>query len=328
MSVISAIIPVRNRKNYTQNILTQIYSQLSNKNYQKKFNVIVVDDGSTDGTKELIRSQFSEVNLLEADGSLWWTGAICQGMNYAIEVLNSDYIVWLNDDISISEDLIDNIKEICDSPLSKEAIIGGIVRERTYPDWVVFSGMLRKKLIRSMDHFVSEKEIIVDTLNGNIAVIPRTVVEKIGLPDAVRFRHYGGDFEFVSRAKKCGFKVILSSRLQATTDCQIADFVRYMPPWMQWRIENNIFKKIKILQGFTNLKFHHNIWHMLNIIYWDYKHIPSWKYINFYVRQVIKVIASDFWLRSRLEGELQDYFKEQNAPQPIIDAIMSEISRK
>ncbi|NES87628.1 MAG: glycosyltransferase family 2 protein [Moorea sp. SIO2B7] len=327
MAVISIIIPVRNRKEYTRHILDQIYTQISQTNLDN-ISVIVIDDGSTDGTPEIICAQFPEVKLIQGDGSLWWTGAICLGMEYALEKLSSDYFVWVNDDISISEEFLMNLNDICDSPVNCNRIIGGIVRDRTYPDWIVFSGMVNKKLIRSLDFFAKEETKEVDTLNGNIAIIPRSVVDKIGLPDSDKFQHYGGDFEFVLRAKNAGFSVVLSRKIQAITDYQMTDFIRYMPPWMQWKIQPNLSKRKEIIIGFTNLKSHYNIWHQVNINSYGAKYIPSWKYFIFYFRQIIKVLSSDFWSQNKIDQEINNYFKQQNVPSAIAKAIMSQINSK
>jgi GT2 family glycosyltransferase len=249
MSSISIVIPVRDRKHYTRQILTQLHAQIAEVSAEKKadtdIHVIVVDDGSTDGTQQLIKTNFPEVHLIEADGSLWWAGAIAQGMQYAIDRLNADYFVWLNDDISIAEDFIKTLVCLSSSPEMnfESAIYGGIVRDETYPNWIVFSGMVEKNLIRRFEDFLGKETLEVDTLNGNIVVIPRAIVDQIGLPNAERFRHYGGDFEFLFRAKAQGFKVILSQQLQAVTDYQLSDLIRYMPPWMQWQLAANFSKK-------------------------------------------------------------------------------------
>ena len=322
MSIVSVIIPIRNRIGYTRYILSQIYEQLSH-THSHQISVIVVDDGSTDGTSDMIRNQFTAVHLIEGDGCLWWTGAICLGMKYAIEKLESDYIVWLNDDISLAEDFIVKLCDICESGELSNALIGGIIRDKTYKDWIVFSGMVNKKLIRSIDNFGTAEAIEVDTLNGNLAIIPRVVIDKIGLPDAKRFRHYGGDFEFLFRAKNAGFKVILSSSIQATTDYQVSDLIRYMPPWMQWHLAPNLARRKEILQGFTNLKSHYNIWHMVNINYCGVSYVPVWKYLIFYVRQVLKVFYSTFWLQSQKEMAIREYLNQQNVP----DAIAQEVMR-
>ena len=315
------IIPVRNRKQLTQNILEQIDHQL-NQIGEKNCSVIVVDDGSTDGTPEMIHSRFPTVYLLQGDGSLWWTGAICLGMEYAFEKLLADYLVWLNDDISLSDDFLSQLSQVCDSPFSENAIIGGIVQDINYPDWVVYSGMVKKQFIRSMKFFQYEDVVEADTLNGNITVIPRTVVEQVGFPDPEKFRHYGGDFEYINRANKAGFKVLLSSKLKAIINHTTQEFIRYMPPWMQWHLFPSFAKRKEILQGFTNLKNHHNIWHTVNINNCDKDNkIFFWDYANFYVRQIMKILVSEFWNKQEIKQKINDFLKAENVP----DAIKREI---
>jgi glycosyltransferase involved in cell wall biosynthesis len=325
MKSICIIIPVRNRKQYTQHILAQIHEQISIIK-RENISVVVIDDGSTDGTPETVLSQFPSVHLIHGDGSLWWTGAICLGMNYAIKNLDYDYILWLNDDISLAGNFIDKVIQICEIPWYKESVIGGIVRDLTYFDWIVFSGVLKKQYIRNPECFGLENTIEVDALNGNITLIPRIVIETIGLPNSTKFKHYGGDFEFTMRAKKFGFKVILSRELQATTDYQITDFIRYMPPLMQWHIETDLSKRKEIIKGFTNFKSNYNIWHIVNLINLDCEKIPKWKYTVYYVKQIVKLMVSDWFATRKLSEEIENYLKQQNTPLAIAEAILSRRS--
>ena len=322
MIKISLIMPVRNRKELTKNILHQLDYQINGID-RKNILVVVIDDGSSDGTSEMIRTEFPSIHLIQGDGSLWWTGAISMGMKYAIEKLEVDYIVWLNDDICLPDDFIVKLIEICNSSDFIDTVIGGIISDATYPDWIVFSGMVNKTMIRSIDRFAEKETMEVDTLNGNLAIIPRLVVDKIGLPDAKRFNHYGGDFEFLFRAKNAGIKVVLSSRIQATTDYQVGDLIRYMPPWIQWYLAPNFAKRKEILQGFTNLKTHYNIWHMVNINHCEVHRIHKWKYCLVYFRQILKVLSSQFWSKTQKNIELTNYLKLHNVPDDITAFIMA-----
>lgn len=327
MPSLAITIPVRNRKLYTQQILLQIFNQLATHSTAAKISVVIVDDGSTDGTPDMIQTQFPEVHLLQEDGSLWWTGAISQAMTYAISTLDIDYILWLNDDIFLTDDFINQLDKICQTYQQQSVIIGGIIRDKTHPDWIVFSGMVRKTFIRSLDVFGTANEIEVDTLNGNIVLIPRSIVNQIGLPNTERFQHYGGDFEYVLRAKTAGYKIFLSRQLQANTDYQPSDLIRYMPPWMQWKMACNSAEKWKVLQGFLDLKSHHNIWHLVNIEHAVDQPIPGWKYSLFYIRQVLKIAVSNSWSEDRIRQAFKHHLKGQNAPVEIEEAIAQRLTK-
>lgn len=66
------VIPVRNRREITLRCLRHLRDHRD----LDWLNVIVVDDGSTDGTSEAVRKEFREVQLVQGNGDLWWTGAI------------------------------------------------------------------------------------------------------------------------------------------------------------------------------------------------------------------------------------------------------------
>ena len=63
------VIPVHNRKHFTRDCLLSLRKQTF-----QNFTIIVIDDGSSDGTGEMIQKEFPEVVLLHGDGNLWWTG--------------------------------------------------------------------------------------------------------------------------------------------------------------------------------------------------------------------------------------------------------------
>jgi glycosyltransferase involved in cell wall biosynthesis len=323
MVKVAIIIPVHNRQQYTQAILSQIHQQLPQLESPDLMKTIVVDDGSTDGTSEMVQQQYPQVHLLKGDGSLWWTGAIVKGMEYAIATLNADYIVWLNDDIALAENFLINLSNLCHSNQYKEAVVGGIIRDKTYPNWVVYSGTKQGQPLRDINCFSPTSELEVNLLSGNIVVIPRAVITKVGYPNATLFPHHGGDFEYIKLVKQNQFKIISTSQLQAFTNYESNDLIRYMPYWMQWYLKRSWSDRWKIIQGLKTLKSNQNIWLFVNIRNRDCKSIPFWKYYLCYADKLLKLLLVNFIPRNSIEQKISQYLKSWNVPSEITEAVLN-----
>ena len=73
MSNIPFVIPVHNRLNYTKECL-HIFNELKENSFfqNNHVQIVIVDDGSTDGTGDWIRANYPDVIVLEGDGNLWY----------------------------------------------------------------------------------------------------------------------------------------------------------------------------------------------------------------------------------------------------------------
>jgi len=78
--------------------LEKCLKSLRNTNYAN-FEVIVVDNGSQDGSVEMIRKKFPEVHLIINEQNLGYVKGNNQGIKFALEKFNPDYIVLANSDI-------------------------------------------------------------------------------------------------------------------------------------------------------------------------------------------------------------------------------------
>jgi len=72
MKAVYIIIPVHNREALTLACLENLKANGDLQKYQ----VIVVDDGSSDRTSEEVKVNYPKFIFLQGNGNLWWTGAI------------------------------------------------------------------------------------------------------------------------------------------------------------------------------------------------------------------------------------------------------------
>lgn len=198
------LIPVHNRKQITLKCL----AMLSQNGDLERCYVVVVDDGSTDGTGQAMREQYPGVKILQGDGNLWWTGAIALGMQYAYKQ-GAEFFVWLNDDCQLAAKTLNHLVEFGRS--HPGSIIGCQGFEADQVDAIAFGG--KRKTWQGYRFLQAPigQVLPCDLLSGNIVCMPRAVVEKIGYPDSKLVPHYGGDALFLIRAQKAGFPLFVDA---------------------------------------------------------------------------------------------------------------------
>lgn len=310
---IATIVPVHNRKAYIENLLAQIEEQQKVLDESVCLRLVVVDDGSTDGTSELIQRKFPSVYIVEGNGKLWWTGAIVKGMDYAIKTFDPDFFLWLNDDISLDVHFLKNLNEVCHQAHIVRQMTGGIVRDTTYDDWIVYSGQQNGRPICDFSKFETLEAVSADTLAGNITLISRQIVDTVGLPDSAHFPHHGGDYTYAKRVKQAGFELAVNCTLQATTEYRLADLIRYMPYWMQWRLAIGTKERLKIIRGLTSLKANQNIWLFVHLQKAD-NPIFIWDYLLCYVSKLVKLMTVSLMPKDRFYIQLKRYLEAWNSP--------------
>jgi GT2 family glycosyltransferase len=247
------IIPVHNRKQIT----LQCLENLDKCGDLQRYHMVVVDDGSTDGTTEAIHSFYPDVVVLPGDGNLWWTGAIKKGMEYAYQQ-GAEYFIWLNDDCLVSDRAIQDLVSF--SRQSDRSIVGCQGYELNNPEIIAFGGKVKNWKGYQIVNFPKDRVSKCDLLSGNLVCIPKPVVDKIGYPDPNILPHYGGDSLFLIRARKAGFKIFVDSRNSVfNIFCQ-----SNLAP-KQWLFQEGeplaIIKLIFIPQSL----YHRNVWLILEL---------------------------------------------------------------
>lgn len=194
-----------NRKEKTEKCIETIV----NYNPALEFTFVVADDGSTDGTYEMLQKLQTEVciHVVRGKGDWFYSGGMNAGMEYALRNLSHDYdyMIMINDDV---EFLKSSIQDMISQSISQDnaVVVGAMCNDNgnlSYGAVKYISGYKYRK----MD--ISEWENPADTFNANCVLIPYRAFERVGAIDSF-YRHSLGDFDYGLSLKKAGYKIYQS----------------------------------------------------------------------------------------------------------------------
>jgi len=180
--------------------------------------IIIVDNNSTDESVQKIRAEFPGVHLIEAQENLGFAGGNNLGIEYALKK-QADYILLLNNDTVVCEDLIESLLE----PMENKPAVGITGAVNYYFDepkkiWasgaVIQNWWLNKRV--DVTRGQTDKGQFgnfrtVDYIPGSCMFIKREVFEKIGLLDERFFLDFE-ETDFCLRAKRAGYSTIAAMK--------------------------------------------------------------------------------------------------------------------
>ncbi|MBN1259948.1 MAG: glycosyltransferase family 2 protein [Anaerolineae bacterium] len=179
---------------------------------QGPFRVIVVDNGSEDGTVSVLRERYPDILLIENDRNLGYTGGNNMGIERAL-ALGSDFLLLLNDDAVVAPDAIMRLLEAAqDHP--DAGLFGPSIYAVEHPEIFLSAGgsMIGGWLPRHRGLGANEagdfsQVTEVDFISGCALFARREAFEEIGGLDD-RFFVYHEDIDWCYRAKQAGFKAL------------------------------------------------------------------------------------------------------------------------
>ena len=194
------IIPTYNEK---ENIERMIRTLLA---LEHSFDVLVVDDGSPDGTAAIVKSLQTEfadrVFLIERSGKLGLGTAYIAGFKWALKA-GYEYIFEMDADFSHNPDDVPRLYKACaldgaDLSIGSRYVTGGNVVN--WPMGRVLMSYFASKYVRMVTGLP-----VYDTTAG-FNCYRRSVLETIDL-DAIRFKGYAFQIEMKFVTHKCGFTI-------------------------------------------------------------------------------------------------------------------------
>lgn len=215
MRSIAVLLTVHNRKETTLKCLSTLYLNMKQCSSDYNLDIYLTDDGSTDGTSEVVSEKYPDVHIIKGDGTLFWCRGMISSWKTAVSQKQYDYFLWANDDTILFQNafaLMFQSNSLC----GDNAIIGGSFCS-IVDGHVTYGG----KTLAGRDLVPNGAVQEFDLLHGNLVLVPKAVYKQIGMLDET-FHHGIGDYDYGLRAIKKGIKLYLTPVCVGTCEGHLA----------------------------------------------------------------------------------------------------------
>jgi len=329
---VCVIIVNWNKKDYVLRLLEAL-RHIDYNNYD----VVVVDNASTDGSAKAIREKFPEVFLIQNKKNLGGTGGFNTGMRYALKKGEYKYIWLLDNDVMVEQTTLSGLLEVFN--LDKDVgVVGSLVCHLDNKDMVIEQGGIvdwQGGTWKTLNNNIKRSDILVENLEVDYVaacsmLIKVEVLEKIGLFDDKLFIHWD-DIDFCLRVKAKGYKVIATSRSIIYSDIE-----RPVPlVYLYYDLRNALLLIKKHLKGIKKFIACYNqlrrIWkgYFLSLFIGSKKHALIFKcsYFDFLHNNFYK-FSKDNLINNKEQEVLNDCMENVTAKNILVlpDGTIHEIS--
>ena len=179
------------------------------------YNVLVVDNGSTDDSVQYIKSNFSAVDVLELDNNLGYAGGNNAGFEHVLLKYDPEIVVFLNNDTIVDAHFISELVKKLDDPdagISAPKIYYAHESERIWfngADINLATGKIEHRNIREMDSARLVTMEMSDYATGCCLAIKSKIFSNInGFDEA--FSMYAEDVDLSLRVKENGKEIFMA----------------------------------------------------------------------------------------------------------------------
>jgi GT2 family glycosyltransferase len=208
-----AIVACHDRRELTERCLDSARASARRAGVPLRF--VVFDDGSRDGTAELLDGS-PDVTRLVGDGSAYWAKGMATAERAALDLAEDrDVLLWLNDDVELADDAIGRLHAaLAESPSAVWA--AAVVDSAGH---LSYSGLRRvgRHPLGFEPVEPQARSVAVDTFNGNVVFVEAGTARGLGGIDR-DFAHSFADIDYGLRAARRGVPVLLAPGVFGTCD--------------------------------------------------------------------------------------------------------------
>lgn len=196
-----------NRRQDTLECLTSL-----KKGTYENFQVVLLDNASSDGTVEAVNKAFPWVKIIHLQENRGYAGNNNIGVQAALE-LEADWVFVLNEDTIVAPDCLNRLMCVAESD-PKIGIVGPLVYHHSEPTVIQTAGGWLGRSWESKHYGQDEEDCgqyreprDVEWISGCGIVVRRDVIEEVGAIDE-RFFYYWEETEWCLRARRAAWRIL------------------------------------------------------------------------------------------------------------------------
>lgn len=245
-SRILILLPVHNRRDITRRFIECLCSQR-----YTNFHLILIDDGSIDGTSDMVREMISDVTVIRGTGKWWWAGSLQQGLEWLKRKRPAarDIVLFINDDVRFdSEFLAAAVEELS---ANSGCMLLSRLRD-AYTGDILESGVCAD--LRKMAFAVASSPANVNCLSTRGLFVHWASVKAIGDFHPWLLPHYWSDYEYTIRAIRKGFRYCAKDSVWVEADFRSTGD-RFLGDAVGWNFVRRLFSVRSIHNPFFKSNF-------------------------------------------------------------------------
>lgn len=173
------------------------------------FELIVVDNGSTDGSQSHIEAQIPGIKVLQTGANLGFGGGCNVGIRQALEQ-GADYVWLINSDATVDANALTEMVHLADS-LPLVGAVGSVLYEADKPEQVQMWGGGKVNLWGGLSrHQISPTQL--DFVSGASLLLRRDALLEAGLFDDQTFFMYWEDSDLGFRLRQAGWQLAVAEK--------------------------------------------------------------------------------------------------------------------
>jgi N-acetylglucosaminyl-diphospho-decaprenol L-rhamnosyltransferase len=186
---------------------------LSLREQTRPIGVVVVDNGSSDGSPELLRERFPDVGLVELERNLGFGSAL----NRAIAERPADPVLLLNNDVECEPRFVDAMLEAADGGAE---MVAGVLLQEAAPELIDSAGVIADRTLMGFDYLHGEPLAALEGAapplgpTGGAALYRLDAFRAVGGFDERIFLYYE-DLDLALRLRAAGARCALAPAARA-----------------------------------------------------------------------------------------------------------------